>query len=219
MQILRTRSYELAEIPAIAYRQKLPSGGAGVKIIRLDVNASASATLDKRTGEPVPYGTYDETLFPLEAFYEAMEMTSGLPYTMRKPINIAACGDAAEPKADAEGAAEAVSDMSAGFPEEEYNAIVERYSDEKGRMNYTLMNKDFIQFASKSKTVADMISKKSQTEDILVFIVQSRSAFIAGKKNSVSSEEAKALILVLDELDPRSAFKELKQFINRKLMK
>jgi hypothetical protein len=100
---------------------------------------------------------------------------------------------------------------------DEYMAIVERYSDEKGKLNYQLMNKDFIQFASKSKTVSKMIGERATTDEILIFVVKSRAALVAGKRDSLDDELAAALIETLDEIDPRSAFKELKAYINRML--
>jgi len=95
------------------------------------------------------------------------------------------------------------------------NGNIEILSDEKDKLNYQLMNKDFIQFASKSKTVSTMIAEKAIAEDVLVFVVKSRAAFVAGKKESLDDELAVALIETLDEIDPRSAFKELKAYINR----
>ena len=56
MNIIRTTAVELAAIPAIAYKQKLSAGGAGIKIFRLDTDASAVFSIDRRTGEAVPYG-------------------------------------------------------------------------------------------------------------------------------------------------------------------
>jgi len=100
---------------------------------------------------------------------------------------------------------------------DEYKAIIDRYMDEKGKLNYKLLNKDFIQFASKSKSVSKMIGERARTEDILTFVVKSRAALVAGKKNSLDDELATALIETLDEIDPRSAFKELKAYINRML--
>lgn len=73
MKIVRTKSVELTLIPAIAYKQRLTSGGSGIKILRLDTEATAAATIDKSIGEPVPYGKIDEILFPIEAFEEAIE--------------------------------------------------------------------------------------------------------------------------------------------------
>ena len=54
MNIIRTKAVELSTIPAIAYKQKLCSGGAGVKILRLDRDSAAVLTLDKKTGGGVP---------------------------------------------------------------------------------------------------------------------------------------------------------------------
>ena len=213
MNIVRTRSLELAEIPAIAFKQKLSSGGAGLKLLRLDTDASAVFTLDKRTGDAIPYGTYDESLFPQSAIDEAIEATSGLPYALRTNIKIEV--DKYEEKAEVEAQAEtAAANM---IDSDEYAAIIDRYSDEKGKLNYKLLNKDFIQFASKSKTVADMIAAKSQAEDILIFVVKSRAAFITGKKESLDDAHTSALIGTLDEIDPRSAFKELKNHLKRML--
>ena len=225
MNIIRTTAMELTTIPAIAYKQKLASGGAGIKIIRLDQTASAMGTMDKRTGEVQPYGQVDKALFPDEAFDEALELVIGLPYSARGKIVFK--GSTAAESEDVV-AADEVEAEETGVPavhsaEEsqtmtdspEYRAIVERYSDENGKMNYVLMNKDFIQFAAKSKVVATMIADKAHTDDIIIFVIKSRAALIAGKRDSLDDAQTAALIATLDEIDPRSAFKELKAHINR----
>ena len=217
MNIIRTKAVELQTIPAIAYKQKLASGGAGLKITRLDAEASAVMTIDKRTGEALPFGRYDESLFPDEAIDEAMEMTMGLPYSARGKIRLVILDD---DEKDPEDVAEEDEEKLPGMTEsDEYKAIVERYMDEKGKMNYQLMNKDFIQFAAKSKTVADLAANKADTDAILNFIIKNRAAFISGKKDNLEDRMAAALIETLEELDPRSAFKELKQHIRRMLSK
>ena len=216
MNIIRTTAVELAAIPAIAYKQKLASGGAGIKLFRLDREASAVFTLDRRTGETVPYGQYDADLFPDEAVMEARELTVGLPYTSRGKLAVAIFHDA--PKGIDE-VAETETEKVDMVNSTEYQAIIERYTNEKGKLNYTLMNKDFIQFASKSKIVASMVSDRANVEDILTCIVKSRVALLAGKMESLSDLEIAALIETLDEIDPRSAFKELSQFIKRLLSK
>lgn len=210
MKIVRTKSVELTAIPAIAYKQKLTSGGAGIKILRLDTEATAAATLDKSTGEAVAYGKIDETLFPAEAFEEAIELTAGMPYSGRQNIKI----DVSKYSEKVEEPEQEVLDM---VESDEYKAIIDRYCDEKGKLNYVLMNKDFIKFASKSKTVENMIANNALTEDILVFIIKSRATFIADKKESLDDEHVKALIETLDEINTRSAFKELKSHINKLL--
>lgn len=215
MNIIRTKAVELTMIPAIAYKQKLASGGAGIKILRIDGDQSAVCTIDRRTSEPVPYGTVDENLFPMEAFDEALELTSGLPYSARGGIRLSAVMQVYPDDVVEEAPPEQI-DMTLS---PEYQAIVERYSDEKGKMNYQLMNKEFIQFASKSKTVVDMAREKATRDEIFIFVVKSRAALVAGSKESLDDNSVALLIETLDEIDPRSAFKELKAYINRVLAK
>jgi len=209
--IIRTTAVELATIPAIAYKQKLASGGSGIKILRIDGDQSAVCTIDKRSGDLVPYGNFDEELFPVDAFDEAYELTNSLPYSARgtikvTPVEVDSAIDVVE------AAPIEQTDMTLSV---EYQAIIDRYSDEKGKLNYTLMNKDFIQFAAKSKVVADMIADSASQDEILAFIVKSRATVIADRKESLDDASVALLIETLDEIDPRSAFKELKAYIIR----
>jgi hypothetical protein len=215
MNIIRSKAVELSVIPAIAYKQKLQSGGAGIRILRLDTGADAAATIDKRTGEAVSYGGADEVMFPYEAFEEALELTLGMPYSARGKIVIKA-DHTADPDETQVCSADEGGDLSI-LEGNEYTSIVERYSDEKGKMNYQLLNKDFIQFAAKSKVVSAMIGERAKTDDIVMFIVKNRAAHIAGEKEHLSDATAEELIDALNEIDPRSAFKELKAHINRQL--
>ena len=209
--IIRTKAVELTAIPAIAYKQKLASGGAGIKILRIDDDKSAVCTIDKRTGEMLPYGSFDESLFPIEAFDEAFELTNSLPYSARGSIKVSPVQ--IDQQLDVpEQAPQNQTDMTLS---PEYQALIDRYSDEKGKLNYTLMNKDFIQFAAKSKVVADMIAQGASQSDILTFIVKSRTTVLANKKESLDDASVELLIETLDEIDPRSAFKELKAYIIR----
>jgi len=217
--IIRTTAVELASVPAIAYKQKLSSGGAGVKIFRLDQDSTAMFTIDRRSGEAQPYGQYDAGLFPDEALAEALELTMGLPYTSRGKLTVTVFEEAAEDIEDAEDVEETETEKVDMVTSDEYQAFIQRYMNEKGKMNYTLMNKDFIQFASKSKAVGEYIAKKFPVGDIVLFIIKSRATFLAGKKESLSDEEVAALIETLDEIDPRSAFKELTAYLKRQLAK
>ena len=216
INIIRTQAVELTTIPAIAFKQKLAAGGAGLKLMRLDNEKSGVFTIDRRTGGAVPYGPVDQALFPEEAVQEALELTLGLPYSARGKIAVKGFSTLPQEAEDVtEDQAEAV-DM---VDSDEYQAILERYSDERGKLNYTLMNKDFIQFASKSKVVAEMVAGRAQEQEILNFIVKSRAAYLSGKKDSLNDQQTDALIETLDEIDPRSAFKELKASIRRMLAK
>jgi len=210
--IIRTKAVELTSIPAIAYKQKLSHGGSGIKILRMDENESAVCTIDKRTAEMIPYGTFSEERFPVEAFDEAFELTSGLPYSARGNITIVP-REIQEDDVVEEAPAEQV-DMTLSV---EYQTLVNRYSDEKGKINYQLMNKDFIQFATKSKTVANMVAENAGQDAILTFVVKSRASELSGRRETLDDESVALLIETLDEIDPRSAFKELKAHINRML--
>lgn len=213
MNIIRTAAVELSGIPAIAYKQKLMQGGSGLRIMRLDQDADATFTIDKREGFAQPFGKVDEALFPAEAVYEALDATQGLPYGARGKIKVSVFETKEEPEVDVtEAAAENVIDM---VDSDEYKAFVERYSDGKGKMNYTIMNKDLIQFASRSKTVQTLIDERASEEDILVAIIKSRAALLANKKDSLPDDQVLLLMETLDEIDPRSAFKELKNHIRR----
>ena len=214
MNIIRTKAVELSIIPAIAYKQKLASGGAGIKIMRGD-GQTAVCTIDKRTADMAPYSNFDEALFPMDAFDEAFELTNSLPYSARGNIRVLAVEDTLPDDVTEQAPAEQV-DMTLS---PEYQAIVERYSDEKGKLNYTLLNKDFIQFAARSKMVAKLVDANASQDDVLELIIKSRAAEISSQKESLDDGSVKLLIETLDEIDPRSAFKELKAYINRMLAK
>ena len=212
MNIIRTKAVELESIPAIAYKQKLPAGGAGIKIIRED-GQTAVCTIDRRTAGMVPYGKVDEALFPMLAFDEAFELTISLPYSARGNIKLVAVDVVLAEDVPEDAPADQV-DMTLSA---EYEAIVARYSDEKGRINYALMNKDFIQFAAKSKVVADLVAAGAGQDEIVEAVLKSRAAEISGQKDGLDNLSVKLLIETLDEIDPRSAFKELKAHVNRML--
>ena len=210
MNIIRTKAVELSTIPAIAYKQKLAAGGAGIKIMRTD-GQSAVCSIDRRSAEMIPYGNIDEALFPLEAFDEAFELTNSIPYSARGNIKIIEISEVLPDDVSETSAPEQI-DMTLSV---EYKAIVERYSDEKGKLNYTLMNKDFIQFAAKSKVVAGLIAAGASQDEIIVTILKSRASEISGQRESLDDDSVRLLIETLDEIDPRSAFKELKAYLNR----
>lgn len=221
MNIIRTKAVELSTLSAIAYKQKLKTGGSGITIIRLDKDARAVATLDKRTGDPVPFGNFDESLFPAEAFDEALDLTSGLPYSARGKIKIMGIEtpDPEDISDDFTPASGGPSTESSMVNSDEYTAIVDRYSDENGKMNFALMNKDFMSFAQKSKVVSDMTGSGASADDIVIFVVKNRAAFFAGKKEHLDDASALLLIDTLNEINPRSAFKDLKAYIIRILSK
>ena len=213
INIIRTPAIELTTIPAIAYKQKLSAGGAGVKISRLDTGASAVLTIDRRTGEGIPRGNIDAKLFPEEALSEAIALTCGMAYSARGKIQVTVQTDIKEVDDVDETEFEKIDMVGSN----EYIAIIERYSDENGKLNYPLMNKDFIQFASRSKKINEMVQNKAGVEELLRHTLKNRAGFIAGTKEPLSDAQTDALLETLDEIDPRSAFKELTQHLRRML--
>ncbi|MDR3264076.1 MAG: hypothetical protein LBT30_07195 [Clostridiales bacterium] len=222
MKIIRTTVVELSTIPAIAYKQKLATGGAGLKIHRLDTQASASYTLDRRTAKAIAYGSIDTALFTDNAVAEALELTSGLPYSARGKVGQPQKPAAVQPDlADLAEAEEAVTENEiekidmVGSPV--YNAIVTEYINAKGKLDYARLNKDYIQYASKSKVVAKLISDKSPLAYTVNYIVKNRAEQIS--KSSLTDNEIAGLIETLDEINTRSAFKELSEYIKHALGK
>ena len=215
MNIIRTKVVELSILPAVAYKLKLKTGGSGIKLHRTDRDAAAFAEVDKRTGGIVQGSDVDFSVFPEEAFDEAIEMLAGLPYSARGKVKIMIDEDVAENEVkESEVLNVTAACMVAS---DEFAAIVDRYSDEGGKLNYTLMNKQFIQFAASSKVVGELVAKRVHENEILLFVLKNRGAFLAGKREHINDEEAAALREALDEINPRSAFKELSQHIRRML--
>ncbi|MCL1838682.1 MAG: hypothetical protein FWG47_05130 [Propionibacteriaceae bacterium] len=214
MNIIRTTAVELSTIPAITYKQKLAAGGAGLRILRMDTDAVAVFTIDRRTGEAEPYGTYDGELFPPDAVAEALELISGLPYTARGKIKISVSAQAVNSEEDVLETETEKVDM---VDTPEYLAIINGYTGDDGKLNYTLMNKDFIQFASRSTVVGEMLAARAHSDEILSYVVGSRAINLSGRKESLSAVEVAGLIETLDEINPRSAFKELNLHIRQLL--
>ena len=230
MNIIRTKAMELDSIPAIAYKQKLKAGGAGMRLHRLDCTAAATFTLDKRTGDAIPYGKVDEKLFTAAAVAEAIELVSGLPYTANCRVVIdkfiaSPEPDVEEEEAAAESSAEAdsaeaeIADVPATktcmLNSPEYKALITAYAGVNGRLDYKRMNKDMIQFATKSRKVAEAMGKGVPMHDLVLFVITSRAASLAKQKEPLCEVEGQALIDTLNEIDPRSAFKELNAHLRR----
>ena len=217
MNIIRTKVVELSEIPAIAYKLKLKSGGSGIKMHRTDKDATAFAEVDKREGNCV-LDKIDQELFPETAFDEALELLEGLPYSARGKVKILVSDEVeAEDVCCGGDSGSDVPTAAQMVESDEFNAIIDRYSDENGKINHALMNKQFMQFAQSSRVVGDMIGKRDSENDIRLFVLKNRAAFLANKKEHLSDEEATALMEALNEISPRSAFKELNLYLRKRL--
>ena len=218
MNIIRTKVVELETAPVVAYKIKLKAGGSGIKMHRTDQDATIFAEVDKRTGDVIIDGRVDQELFPYAAFDEAGDLLAGLPYSARGKVKIMVSDDvdAEEVCADAI-AGQALPSVCQMIESDEFKAIIDRFSDENGKLNYALMNKQFMQFAQSSKVVGEMCGRRDSEKDIRLFIIKNRAAFHANKREHLSDDEAIALMEALDEINPRSAFKELNLYLRRRL--
>lgn len=216
--MIRTNSVTLATIPgAIAYRTKLPSGGAGIVIVRADEPQPGTATISKTSGEAIVATNTPADAYPAEAFAEAIELTYGMPY--RKQGKPKAPFIEATPEADIEADGEAGDE---DIPEakvvagEEYQKIVDAYTDKKGRLSYDLLNKDLIKLAHHSDYVASMITDGASEQDIWLHVVGTRFAGLTGNDHLTESEVVN-LAALIDEVSPKGAFKELNAKIREML--
>ena len=207
--MIRTKMFELSTIDAAAYRQKLGGGKSGVVIMRYDTAQPGMAFLNKRTGEPDLAANVNTELFPIEAFQEALELTSGMPYSRRGTVKLS--GPAEDAAAQEESPEELATVDTA-----EYASIVKAYTNKKGELSYDLLNKDFIQFAKSSKVVADLAASKASVEDILNHVVKVKLESLTGNKD-LSVEQTKRIVEMLDEVSPRHVFRELNDEIRKML--
>ncbi|MCP1313900.1 MULTISPECIES: hypothetical protein [unclassified Halomonas] len=207
--MIRTTMVELSTIEAAAYRQKLRGGHSGVVILRYDTEQPGIATLNRKSGEPDPSHHTDTTLFPLEAFKEALELTSGMPYSRRGKVKLS--GVKEEESSQEETAEELATVDSA-----EYEAIVKTYTNRKGELSYELLNKDFIQFAKGSKVVSDMVANHASQDEIRQHVIKVKLEGITGNRE-LTEAQTQRIVDMLDEVSPRHVFKELNDEIRKML--
>lgn len=209
--MIRTKMVELTTIEAAAYRQKLKDGKAGVVIMRYDTAQPGLATVNKSTGEPDLAANVPKELFPTEAFKEALELTSGMPYSRRGAVKLSGFREE-EVGVEEEDSPEELATIDSA----EYAAIVKAYTNKKGELSYDLLNKDFIQFAKSSKIVANMVADKASVEDILNHIVKVKLESLTGNR-ALTDAQTKRVVEMLDEVSPRHVFRELNDEIRKML--
>jgi hypothetical protein len=207
--VIRTKIVELSTLEAIAYRQKLRDGKAGIVILRYDTPQPGLSLIDRRTGTPEPSENTNLETFPLESFQEAIELTSGMPYSRRGAVKLSGSKEAVE-------ADEASPEELATVDSAEYEAIVKAYTNKKGELSYELLNKDFIQFAKSSKIIADMVANRASVDEIRDYVVRVKLETLTGNRE-LTVAQTKRIVEMLDEVSPRYVFRELNDEIIRML--
>jgi hypothetical protein len=213
--MIRTSTVRIESINGLAYKQKLVAGGAGVTIITPD--DKAVFTINKRDGSPTPYGKVNAEVFSKQVVEEAIALTRGLPY--KRLGNIAkvyadAHSDETPVELETEDAKVEIDVVASA----EYKKFVAQYTDKNGKFSYQIMNKDLIQFASKSTKVKELLAEKSDVDTIVKYIVNSKAANLTQGKG-MDDEVLTAFIDTFDSMDTRSAFKELRSHLRGKLGK
>ena len=78
--MIRTDIVKLTVIEAVAFRQKLMAGGAGVTVLRYDTAQPGIASISKTSGQAIPAANTPADKYPPEVFNEAIRLTFGMPY-------------------------------------------------------------------------------------------------------------------------------------------
>jgi hypothetical protein len=203
--VIRTVLVELSTLEAVAFRQKMPGGHSGVVILRYDTAQPGLALLNHRTGEPDIAPNTPVDLFPLEAFQEALTLTSGMPYSRRGRVKLQE--SAPEPVAEEAAAAE---DDLATVSSADYAAVVKAYTNRKGELSYELLNKALIQAAHSNPYVAEMKAHGATLEAIRDHVVKANFEAITGNR-SLTQAEVNRIVELLDAVSPRSVLREFNE--------
>jgi len=221
--VIRTRLVELSTLEAVAYRQKLRGGQSGVVILRPDTAQPGLALLNHQSGQPEPAAHTPADLYPLEAFQEALELTSGLPYSSRGPVRSPAsvpstpvAAAASSPDAAPELAEEPSSADLTTVNSADYQAIVKAYTNKKGEISYELLNKALIQAARSNPYVAELVARSASEAEIRDHVVKANFEAVTGNR-AISQAEVHAILELLDAVSPRSVLRDLTDELRRLL--
>lgn len=206
--MIRTKIVELSTIEAAAYRQKLRDGKSGIVILRYDTPQPGLASVDRRTGSSEPSANTNLETFPIAAFEEAIELTSGMPYSRRGAVKLSSDKEAV----DTDESPEELATVDSA----EYEAIVKAYTNKKGELSYQLLNKDFIQFAKSSKIVSDMVASRASVDEIRDYVARVKLESLTGNRE-LTPAQTKRIVEMLDEVSPRYVFREFNDEIIRML--
>ena len=208
--MIRTNVVTLTVIKGVAYRQKLPSGGAGIVIVRPGEKQPGIASISKTSGEAIPADNTPKKLYPPEAFKEAIALTAGLPYKKQGAVKYK--GERVEEEAaPKETAPEEVEVDSA-----EYRKLTEYYTDKQGKLSYALLNKDMIKFAHSSSVVRNMLAEGAKPKEISRYVIGTKFRNVTGNKD-LTDKQVQKMTDLLDEVSTKGVFTEFNAEIRKKL--
>lgn len=211
--MIRTNVVELTVIPAIAYRQKLPSGDVGITILSYGVAQPGLATISKTSGDAILSANTPKGLYPTEAFQEAITLTNGMPYRRQKSVQVKE-EIVLEAEEELPQEPEELEDVSFVVDSPEYQRLVDRYTDKNGRLSYDLLNRELIQAAHASGQVRLMIEEKATADEIRVQVVKAQLRNLTRKPSLTDAQVAK-MIELLDETSPKGVLRPLNDEIRK----
>ncbi len=207
--MVRTNVVRLSVVPGVAYRQKLPAGGSGIVILREDCEQPGIASISKTSGEAIPAENTPKKKYPQEAFQEAIALTAGLPYTKRGSVRVMEKKLVEEAPSGEDFISEEIV-----IDSEDYQKIVDKYTDKNGKLSYALLNRDLIQFAHRSSIVRKMLDEGKKADRILLYITGAKYRSISGNSR-LTDDQVRLITDLLDEVSPAGVFKELKGEIRK----
>ena len=208
--MIRTNVVSLSSIAGIAYRQKLPSGGAGIVILREGSAQPGIASISKTSGEAIPSANTHKDVYPKEAFQEAINLTAGLPYRKQGKVQLKGIFLVDEPVAEEQTEEETIVDSG------DYEKIVEKYTDNSGKLSYDLINKDMIRFIHSSSVARKMIADGESVESIRLYAAGSKFRGVT-KNHTLTDAQVLKIVELLDEVSPKGVLKEFNEEIRKKL--
>ena len=208
--MIRTEVVSLTVIPAAAYKQRLASDGTGIVILREDSAQPGIASVSKTSGKSIPLKNTPKDLFPREAFDEALQLTSGLPYKKRGAPTASEVQSLprALPVVDRDEGLEVV------IASKDYQKVVDEYTDEDGRLSYDLLNRAMIRFAHTSSIVKKMFEERRSLPKIRLYIIGTKFRTIT-KNRALSDEQILKMADLLDEVYPEGVFVDLNRELRR----
>ena len=130
--------------------------------------------------------------------------SAGMPYKKRGGVRL----EKKKVKEVAPEAEQEVIEEEVFIDSNEYQKLVDQYTDKNGKLSYELLNRDLIRFAHSSKTVRSMIDDGASVKKLRTYIVTTKFRTVTGNKKLTEAQAIKMTDL-LDEVSPKSVFKSL----------
>jgi len=221
-RIYRTKTTNLEADNYIAYKVKLSAGGQGLYLINTTKQTTASYTINKRDGLPVPYSKMETDDFPPEIVMKAIKTLTGERFQLQPVVNVAT--QIMNPRTEETPADEIWEEFACMSEREEFEVIIQEYMDSKGKLDLKRLNKELIQFSRRSKAVEKLIGAVNDgmwsldaIDEILAYILKSKAADMLKQRDRMTEQEALRLVEALNAIAGRQALKELQADLRNRI--